>query len=620
MSFDIFENIFTASDPAGGRVIKVSTTAGIDNAESYYTISDPSGGRAIKVKLIGGGGGGGSTGTLQTLGGVPLSSSLVFITDSATPSANYSPLLMSTGSLEVRRTGTTGTYLFTVDGGGSDGYARINSGDGYTSVLEFSTGGSGLKIGDVRGDTTNGMAMTSSVAFPIKFYTNGDLVNQAIDLDTVGTLNAYFSITLKDLASAGNSKITFNYSNLDTQIGLISATESNFEVSSKNGRPLWLSTGGSPGALIVNDDGAVNIATNLSINGPSGTGYIYLASQVSNPAGATGKLSLWSDSSGRLNWRQGTGTATLAAGLNVAQTFTAAQTISTTAIGTGFSPFLTLVNTTSATNVLNQNSPAAVLQGNFWSSSSTSSRTGAFRLYVRQLNATAGVGGLGFFYSDNGAAEVESFRVSHNGAIFINNTAGFAANIGGPGSGGVRLTDGSGNSVANARLQFGEQTTASPMLRRGGTNLELRFGDDTYGAGFSVGSALAPSAILQADTTTKGFLPPRMTTAQKNAMVSTISITAISGNGTTITYTAANTLVAGNLVTITGATTAGYNLTNATVATATSTSFTVTNSATGATSTATGTYVPATGLVIFDTDLGKLCVRTAGGWQTITSA
>ena len=204
----------------------------------------------------------------------------------------------------------------------------------------------------------------------------------------------------------------------------------------------------------------------------------------------------------------------------MAQTFTAAQTISTTAIGATFSPFLTLVNTTAATSVLNQNSPAAVLQGNFWSSSTTSSRTGAFRLYVRQLNATAGVGGLGFFYSDNGAAEVESFRVSHNGAIFINNTAGFAANIGGPGSGGVRLTDGSGNSVANARLQFGEQSTAAPMLRRNGVNLEVKFGDDTYGSGFSVGGALVGSAILQADSTTKGFLSPRMTTTDVNAIVS----------------------------------------------------------------------------------------------------
>jgi hypothetical protein len=57
------------------------------------------------------------------------------------------------------------------------------------------------------------------------------------------------------------------------------------------------------------------------------------------------------------------------------------------------------------------------------------------------------------------------------------------------------------------------------------------------------------SAILQADSTTKGFLPPRMTTTQKNAIAS-----------------------------------------------------------------------PATGLVVYDTTLGKLCVRTASAWETITSS
>jgi hypothetical protein len=36
----------------------------------------------------------------------------------------------------------------------------------------------------------------------------------------------------------------------------------------------------------------------------------------------------------------------------------------------------------------------------------------------------------------------------------------------------------------------------------------------------SVGGAAGASAVLQADSTTKGFLPPRMTTAQKNAITS----------------------------------------------------------------------------------------------------
>lgn len=56
------------------------------------------------------------------------------------------------------------------------------------------------------------------------------------------------------------------------------------------------------------------------------------------------------------------------------------------------------------------------------------------------------------------------------------------------------------------------------------------------------------SAILEAQSTTQGFLPPRMTTTQKNAISS-----------------------------------------------------------------------PATGLIVFDTTLAKLCVYTGAAWQTITS-
>jgi hypothetical protein len=66
---------------------------------------------------------------------------------------------------------------------------------------------------------------------------------------------------------------------------------------------------------------------------------------------------------------------------------------------------------------------------------------------------------------------------------------------------------------------------------------------DTNGA-----TSLNASAILQADSTTKGFLPPRMTTTEKNAISS-----------------------------------------------------------------------PAAGLIVYDTTLNKLCVRTASTWETITS-
>jgi hypothetical protein len=56
-------------------------------------------------------------------------------------------------------------------------------------------------------------------------------------------------------------------------------------------------------------------------------------------------------------------------------------------------------------------------------------------------------------------------------------------------------------------------------------------------------------------------------------------VTAVSGNGTTVTYTSQNNLAAGDVVNITGLTASAYNLSSATVVTANKLKFTVTNSA-----------------------------------------
>jgi len=61
----------------------------------------------------------------------------------------------------------------------------------------------------------------------------------------------------------------------------------------------------------------------------------------------------------------------------------------------------------------------------------------------------------------------------------------------------------------------------------------------------------------------------------------TATVTAASASGGTITYTANNSFVSGQTVTITGLSTSAFNLTNATIASASSTQFTVTSAATG---------------------------------------
>jgi hypothetical protein len=67
------------------------------------------------------------------------------------------------------------------------------------------------------------------------------------------------------------------------------------------------------------------------------------------------------------------------------------------------------------------------------------------------------------------------------------------------------------------------------------------------------------------------------TTGSNAVSYKTAVVTAASGNGTTITYTASNSFVAGQTVTITGLSTSGANLTDAVIATATTANFTVTN-------------------------------------------
>jgi len=86
------------------------------------------------------------------------------------------------------------------------------------------------------------------------------------------------------------------------------------------------------------------------------------------------------------------------------------------------------------------------------------------------------------------------------------------------------------------RLQLGGTTSSFPAIKRNGTAIDFRLADDSAYCSLNLlsinavgnstlqgslavgtGSSLA-SAILTVDSTTRGFLPPRMTTTQKNAI------------------------------------------------------------------------------------------------------
>lgn len=71
------------------------------------------------------------------------------------------------------------------------------------------------------------------------------------------------------------------------------------------------------------------------------------------------------------------------------------------------------------------------------------------------------------------------------------------------------------------------------------------------------------------------------TTGSTQTQNKTYVVTAASASGGTVTYTSANTLQVGEIVTITGLSTSAFNLTGVKVASASSSQFTVTNAATG---------------------------------------
>ena len=224
------------------------------------------------------------------------------------------------------------------------------------------------------------------------------------------------------------------------------------------------------------------------------------------------------------------------------------------------------------------------------SGAQTGTATGIF------LNATeTALNGMGHSLMDLQIGGSSKFRVRNNNNIdiFSNtqlNWSTYNAYIYHDGSSFLFSTPQSIVFSAYSNLyKFGGATNLFPALKRNGSNIEFRLADDTgytgvvvggvntsveafsikigaaysslWGAGGNLTSKgsgkfgdtngydfASASAILQADSTTRGFLPPRMTTAQKNAIT-----------------------------------------------------------------------LPATGLVVFDTDLGKLCVFTTV-WETVTSA
>ena len=199
------------------------------------------------------------------------------------------------------------------------------------------------------------------------------------------------------------------------------------------------------------------------------------------------------------------------------------------------------------------------------SGAQTGTATGIF------LNATeTALNGMTHNLLDLQVGGVSKFRVSNNGTLtipnnniivsngYISSSQLYALTIGKVGNyfidsasdGVVRISDNAQTSFG--RLQLGGTTNAFPAIKRNGAAMQIVLADDSGFAnircadlnstsisnsstgvvninavqyvstsGVSINNAsLNASAILQADSTTKGFLPPRMTTTEVNAIAS----------------------------------------------------------------------------------------------------
>lgn len=99
MTLKDFLNIFTVSDPQGGRRLKVTTDGGVDILNDALTLSDPNGGRAIKVQI--------------EEGGYKVYTALLTQEDANDPSANV--LKNTIGDIVWTRVGD-GEYIGTLSG------------------------------------------------------------------------------------------------------------------------------------------------------------------------------------------------------------------------------------------------------------------------------------------------------------------------------------------------------------------------------------------------------------------------------------------------------------------------------------------------------------------------
>jgi hypothetical protein len=388
--------------------------------------------------------------------------------------ANYKGFLNTAGDANTPF-GTT--FIGITDGMGNDsalqlnlaqtnGFIRVNAQTSYTSGVYLSV--NNAVIGDFRADATNGFAMVAQGSYPISFYTNNTSV-------LAGRFTAAGNLAIGHTTATARLHVRGDGTNPLLRLEESSGTTV-FQFSNTG-----ILQFGQFGAFVNIYPSAANDLTTPTI---AGSAMVFRSNVGSSSANSYSYF---------FRSTNGAGTIQSTSGTNGFMNLT----------GAGFS--------------------AAAGSGNYRhldigytinnSGLQTGTAAGIF------LNATeTALNGMGHNLMDlgtGGASYVSRFIVSRTGGISLNNSnVTFTANA----NGVLALFD--NTFLSFNRLCFGGTSSSFPALARQGitSNFVICSADQSANTSLGVGmtstTVLNTSAVLQIDSTTKGFLPPRMTTAE----------------------------------------------------------------------------------------------------------
>lgn len=471
----------------------------------------------------GGGGGTVNEGVLQIQGGGPITNSSQRITDQ---SGNTSPLYISSTALTVTTPTSSTAITRVIIQGSTDsaGYILRAVNRTGSEIFNIKDDGSILSLGPVAistiaNATTDTDKFLVSDSGVIKYRTGAEVLSDiggqaAITNPVTGTgvsgRLAYWNGTS---GVTSDADLVWNAANTRLGIGVASPTQRLEIIGNTKTTGLIISTATAQTTTATQylsldaTDSTVKYRTPAQVLSDIGA-----QATLTNPVTGTGaatRVAFWSSgsaisSSSALNWdntngRLGIGVAAPSARLQVT--------------GDGIANTVRFESSTS-TNLF------------------TLSDQGLITAFAPQTNALSGTTEINKFTSSFGASSAGSgsfrplsinYTINNTGAqtgtatgIFLNATE---TSLNGMGHNLLDLQVGGSGKFSVSKS--GLATTLGGIFSYGTIEISISQAISTTGAAkFGASGSNAASSILQADSTTKGFLMPRMTTAQRTAILS----------------------------------------------------------------------------------------------------